>query len=68
MIEGGNIDYILNQSTSIDEIAWEQHIRYNDLMRPECGPPALLPAITLRESYECFLRMRQRGIRAHSWI
>jgi hypothetical protein len=64
MIEGGNIDYIFNQSTSIDEIAWEQHIRYNGLMRPEWGPPS----VALRESYECFLPMRQQGIRGYSRI
>ena len=69
MVESGNIHYILNQSFSIiDELFWEHHIRYNDLMRPEWGPPALLPAITLRESYDLFLRLRQKGIRAHSWI
>jgi hypothetical protein len=38
----------------------------NYLMKLAWGPHAA--QLTLRESYEYFLKMRNKGIRAHSWI
>mmetsp|Transcript_10262 Transcript_10262/g.11451 ORF Transcript_10262/g.11451 Transcript_10262/m.11451 type:complete len:476 (-) Transcript_10262:328-1755(-) len=71
-VESGNIEYILNQlaaekKVDIDELFWEHHIRGNYLMT-EWGDPELLDDITLLESYTNFLKMRQKGIRAHSWV
>jgi len=67
-VEDGNIYYILNDPDNhIDEVAWEHHIRGNYLLT-EWGPPEKLPDVSMRESYEMFLQMRLKGIRAHSWI
>jgi len=81
-VESGNIDYILRElknininsgtdSTTkqlhIDELFWEHHISGNYLMT-EWGDPSQLDSISLRESYYNFLQMRQKGIRAHSWV
>ena len=61
------LNILEDPDTYIDEIAWEHHIRGNYLMQ-EWGQPDLLPDMTLRQSMEFFLLLRQRGIRAHSWI
>ena len=67
-IEDNTIDYIINDPNNIvDEVAWEHHIGGNYLMR-EWGPESDLAKFTLRQSYELFLKMRLKGIRAHSWI
>ena len=65
-VENGNIDFILqDEGNHIDELVWEHHVAGNYLMT-EWGDPSALDQLTLRESYEYFLRMRQRGIRARS--
>ena len=69
-VENGNIDYILaHPEIHIDELFWEHHIRGNYLMT-EWGNPGNTrnDDVSLRQSYEYFLRMRRGGIRAHSWI
>jgi hypothetical protein len=67
-IEHGTIDYILNDPNNfIDEIAWEHHISGNYLME-EWGPHRFDNKFSLRASYEIFLKLRQKGIRSHSWI
>lgn len=67
-VENGNIDFILaDDDNHIDEVAWEHHISGNYLME-EWGDLSALAPYTLRESYDLFLRMRMKGIRAHSWI
>jgi hypothetical protein len=66
--EDESILYLLDQVTNyVDELAWEHHIRGNYLLQ-EWGPPEQRADISIRESMEFFLLMRQRGIRAHSWI
>eukprot|EP00543_Licmophora_paradoxa_P008490 CAMPEP_0202445220 /NCGR_PEP_ID=MMETSP1360-20130828/4082_1 /ASSEMBLY_ACC=CAM_ASM_000848 /TAXON_ID=515479 /ORGANISM="Licmophora paradoxa, Strain CCMP2313" /LENGTH=397 /DNA_ID=CAMNT_0049061405 /DNA_START=15 /DNA_END=1208 /DNA_ORIENTATION=+ len=67
-IEDNTIDYIINDPDNfIDEVAWEHHIGGNYLMK-EWGNLEQLAKFTLRQSYELFLKMRLKGIRAHSWI
>jgi len=71
-IEQGTIDFILNDPDNfIDEVVWEHHISGNYLMTEGefgWGPAHDQAQVTLRESYDLFLRMRNKGIRAHSWI
>ena len=76
-VEDGNIFYILDDpNNNIDEVVWEHHVRGNYLLTEWRGGGRtdqednenLLSQLTLRQSYEFFLRMRQKGIRAHSWI
>ena len=67
-VENGNIEFILNDpDPRIDELVWEHHISGNYLMK-EWGDPSTLDQMSLRESYDFFLRLRQKGIRAHSWV
>lgn len=67
-VENGNIDFILqDEDTHIDELVWEHHVAGNYLMT-EWGDPKLLDQVSLRGSYDYFLKMRQKGIRAHSWV
>lgn len=66
-LEIGNIEFILNDpNTRVDEIVWEHHIQGNYLMEEHWRNN--VSSGSLRLSYEYFLRLRQKGIRAHSWV
>ncbi len=66
-IENAQIDYILNdRNNTIDELAYEHHTAGNYLMARTWGFPKNTG--TLFDSYQVFLKLRQKGIRAHSWI
>jgi len=68
-IEQGIIDFILRDdfpSSVIDEMFWEHHISQNYLMFEHWKATAT-PNTTFRNSYELFLNLRKKGIRAHSW-
>jgi hypothetical protein len=66
-IEAGNIDFILqDEDNYIDEIAWEHHVDGNYLMLGQWGN--LTTHMSLYNSYQYFLKLRQKGIRAHSWV
>ena len=66
-VENGQIEFILNDLNSgIHELAYEHHISGNKIMRPYWG--TLDTNVSLLESYELFLRLREKGIRAHSWV
>jgi hypothetical protein len=68
MIEAGSIQYILDDpDPKIDEICWEHHVEGNYLLLGDWRGHGL-PNATLRESMDLFLRLRQKGIRAHSWV
>jgi hypothetical protein len=71
-VEDGNIHYIIDDpNNNIDEVFWEHHVRGNYLLTEWRGldnNEEYLADVTLRESYEFFLKMRLKGIRAHSWI
>jgi len=65
-VENGNIDFILqDETTTIDELVYEHHIGGNYIMARFWGHN---DDITLRESYDLFLKLRLKGIRAHSWV
>jgi hypothetical protein len=66
-VEAGNIDFILNdRDTHIDEVVWEHHVSGNYLMYEHWKD--MSDQLSLRQSYEYFLKMREKGIRAHSWV
>ena len=71
MIEDGSIRYMLDDNNNmvkkVDEIAWEHHVYGNVIMR-DIWDKGGMTNMTLRESYELFLRLRKKGIRAHSWV
>jgi len=66
-VEDGSMVALLDpSSTKVDEVIWEHHVSGNYLMSP-----LWLDAVsdlTIRQSYEYFLRLREKGIRAHSWV
>ena len=66
-VEAGNIDYILqDEDNGIDEVAWEHHVDGNYLMMGQWGDTHT--HMSLYDSYQYFLKLRQKGIRAHSWV
>lgn len=70
-VEDGSIQYLLlHDDIHVDEIAWEHHVRDHPVMGKIWamgnGPPPA--SLTLRQSYDFFLKLRQKGIRAHSWV
>jgi hypothetical protein len=68
LVEDGSIRYLLQHPQIIvDEVAWEHHVEGNPIMR-DIWKKSDMANLTLRESYDLFLQMRQRGIRAHSWV
>lgn len=58
-----HLNHIYSEDNRIDEIVWEHKSR-NPLM-PENELP---PDLTLGQTYEMFLTLRQKGIRAHAWM
>lgn len=68
ILEKEMIEYILQDPDSqITELVWEHHISGNYLME-EWGKPESLDQVSLQDSYYYFVRLRQKGIRAHSWV
>lgn len=66
-VEARNIDYIFqDEDNYIDEVAWEHHVDGNCLMLGQWV--SLTTHTSLYDSYQSFLKLRQKGIRAHSWI
>lgn len=59
-------------SSLVDEFFHEHHVRDSPMMHqgwaPHSAPRADRPMQTLAQSYELFSRLRQLGIRAHSWV
>ncbi|GMI52978.1 hypothetical protein ScalyP_jg1538 [Parmales sp. scaly parma] len=50
----------------IDEFVWEQHVD-NYLMASSWGKTQDMTK-TIADSYDYFLRLRHKGVRAHSWV
>lgn len=73
-VEAGSVDYILANAatTPIDEFFWEHHVKGNYILArgywKQDFRRSKSPHVTLKESYEYFLKLRQLGIRAHSWV
>jgi hypothetical protein len=67
-VERDIIEFILQDADSrITELVWEHHISGNYLME-EWGKPENRDQASLHDSYDYFLRLRRKGIRAHSWV
>ncbi len=65
-IENSQIEYILNDPhNTIDEVAYEHHVQGNYFLPKVWYHPS---TESLLDSYNLFLKMRRKGIRAHSWI
>mmetsp|Transcript_13699 Transcript_13699/g.27295 ORF Transcript_13699/g.27295 Transcript_13699/m.27295 type:complete len:438 (-) Transcript_13699:33-1346(-) len=67
-VEQGNIDFLLSSPEHlrlIDEVVWEHHVKNYFMPHWDGG---IDETKEIGDSYELFLRMRQAGIRAHSWI
>lgn len=72
-VEEGSIDYILENAntTPIDELFWEHHVKGNYILARSHWKRSLRSTtrdMTLKQSYDYFLKLRQLGIRAHSWV
>lgn len=69
-VEKGTVDHLLSQDNDdldwIDEFVWEHHVD-NYIMDPWWGD-TIDKSLTIADSYQYFLRLRQRGVRAHSWV
>ena len=69
-VEKGTVDHLLSDDNDdleyIDEFFWEQHVR-NYIMAP-AWKDTIDKSLGIADSYQYFLRLRQKGVRAHSWI
>lgn len=70
-VEAGTILYLLSDAgvedlSHIDELFWEHHVKGNYLMTQYWG--SIGDDVTIRQSAEYFLKLRQKGVRAHSWV
>ena len=69
--EAGTIDHLLDHSNNndldyIDELVWEHHVM-NYIMAP-WWEHTQDKNMSIGDSYQYFLRLRHRGVRAHSWV
>ncbi len=67
-VETAVVDYLLtwNNLGLIDEFVWEHHVN-NYLMASNWGDSQDM-SMSVADSYQYFLKLRQRGVRAHSWV
>jgi len=67
-VESAIVDYIIkwDKLSLIDEFLWEHHVD-NYLMAPYWGNTQDMTK-SIADSYSYFLMLRQRGVRAHSWV
>ena len=67
-VETAIVDYLLawNELGKIDEFLWEHHVD-NYLMAPSWGMFQDM-SMSIADSYHYFLKLRQHGVRAHSWV
>ena len=64
------VDHLLQtpeDCSLIDEFIWEHHLSANYLMRGMWGGAAS-PDLKMSDSYNYFRALRERGVRAHSWV
>ena len=72
-IESALVDQILRDpelASLIDEIYYEHHVKFSPMyaMWWHRDSSTSKPKMTLADSYELFSALRERGIRAHSWV
>jgi hypothetical protein len=65
-VEKGSVEYLLRHPTLVDEFVWEHHAGGNYLLKDHWHGTA--DDLTVHDSYQYFLKLRQGGIRAHSWV
>jgi hypothetical protein len=65
-VEKGSVEYLLRHPTLVDEFVWEHHAGGNYLLEKHWADT--VDDLTVHDSYQYFLKLRQRGIRAHSWV
>jgi len=67
-VETAIVDYMMTWEhlALIDEFLWEQHVD-NYLMAPYWTSSQDMSK-NIADSYHYFLRLRRRGVRAHSWV
>jgi hypothetical protein len=69
-VEKGTVDHLLSPDNDdleyIDEFFWEQHVDNYIMNRP--WGDTIDKSMTIEDSYHYFLRLRQQGVRAHSWV
>lgn len=71
VIERAMIEQILTTpalSSLIDELYWEHHVLRSPMMHGGWESTRPRPTETLQDSHRLFGRLRQLGIRAHSWV
>lgn len=51
----------------IDEFVYEEHVNFRPMVSC-CWKGTVNPNLTLYDSYQHFLQLRLKGIRAHSWV
>ncbi|CAB9509741.1 expressed unknown protein [Seminavis robusta] len=70
-VEDGSIRYLLeHDDIPIDELAWEHHVQHHPVMGKiwQTGKSRPNNNLNLGDSMKLFLKLRQKGIRAHSWV
>jgi hypothetical protein len=68
-VERGTVEHLLSNDEDlayIDEFLWEHHVEGNYLMKPSWKNST--DDMSVHDSYQYFLRLRQKGVRAHSWV
>ena len=69
-IESDIVYYLLHHAEEelewIDEFLWEHHV--SNYVMARHWKKTMDTMMDISESYEFFLRLRQLGIRAHSWV
>ena len=71
VIEQAFVEQILHDPQLVglvDEMYFEHHVYDIALARYKYGPKGVATGPFLRDSYELFSKLREAGIRAHSWV
>ena len=69
-LERALVEQVLTPEISplVDELYFEHHVHDSPLSRYKYGPKVGPDQDHLHDSYELFSRLREAGIRAHSWV
>jgi hypothetical protein len=65
-VEKGTVEYLLQHPRLVDEFVWEHHAGGNYLLKNHWYGTA--DTLSIHDSYQYFVKLRQLGIRAHSWV
>jgi hypothetical protein len=70
VVESAILDQIVNDPmvlALVDEFVYEEHVNFGPMVKC-CWRATANPNLTLHDSYQHFLQLRAKGIRAHSWV